>query len=321
MTLSSQHHSFDIKLAAIYGVECAILIHHFQHWVRINRFAKKNIKEGRCWTYQTRKEIQAHFPYFSFDEVRRLCEKLVNLGVLITGNFNKSVIDKTLWYAFVDEEMFQVDEKNSNNFYERQNCLSKGKIASSKGKIATCIPDTKTDTKPLEKENKKEKDETSADAESLSSYFLSKIKEKKTNFTKGVSPSWIKSSEKLLKVRTKKEIGQIIEFAINHEFWFSKCMAPDKILKHIDALELEMTKPKKAKESLISKLEENKKLVFEIESQFKNHYLFKDISIGSDYIEFNFGQSNRPYIKFTDSGFREQVINNLRKMNLTIEGL
>lgn len=154
MTISSQHHSFDIALAAKYGPECAILIHHFQHWIRINRFAKRNIKEGRCWTYQKRKDIQAHMPYWTVDEIRRLTDKLVDHGVLMKGNFNKSPIDNTIWYAFVDEAAFGLDEKSSKNVYERQNCQSTGKSATPTGKIAKAIPDTKTDTITEDKEKR-----------------------------------------------------------------------------------------------------------------------------------------------------------------------
>jgi hypothetical protein len=147
MTFSSQHHTFDISLAAEYGVECAILIHHFQHWIRINRASKRNVKEGRCWTYQSRKDIQAHFPYWNYDKVKYLCEKLEQMGVLITNNFNKISIDKTLWYAFVDEKRFGLDEESSNNLYERQNCPSMGKSAQREGKSAQPIPDTIPNTK------------------------------------------------------------------------------------------------------------------------------------------------------------------------------
>jgi hypothetical protein len=142
--LSSQHHSFDIALASTYGVECAILIQHFQHWIRINRAAGRNIREGRAWTYQSRKEIQLHFPYWTFEEVKYLCEKLVEEGVLITQNFNKNKIDKTLWYAFVDEEAFKVSEGFSKNLYERENSLSRREKSLSKGKSPQPIPHTIT---------------------------------------------------------------------------------------------------------------------------------------------------------------------------------
>ena len=42
--LSSEHHSFDVYLAAEYGIQEAIMIHHFQHWIGVN-MRKKNGKK------------------------------------------------------------------------------------------------------------------------------------------------------------------------------------------------------------------------------------------------------------------------------------
>jgi hypothetical protein len=129
MAFSSEHHTFDIKLAAKYGVEEAILIRHFIFWIRLNRAQNKGIKEGKCWTRQARKEILAQFPYWNYDKIKYLCEKLVALGILMTEKYNKNPIDKTLSYAFVDEASFGVSEEDSKNLYEGQKCPSKGKSA------------------------------------------------------------------------------------------------------------------------------------------------------------------------------------------------
>jgi hypothetical protein len=158
------HHTFDIHLANQYGIEEAILIHHFQYWITINSRSNTNYHDGHTWTYQTRKSIQDHFPYMSFDTIRRKCENLIKLGILKTANYNKFSMDKTLWYAFVDEKKFGVDQQSLNNLYERHNCPSKGKTASLKGKIATPIPDTKTNTVVL---SCSVKDENLSDSDEL----------------------------------------------------------------------------------------------------------------------------------------------------------
>lgn len=106
MSLKSLHHSFDTDLAKEFGVHEAILIHHFQHWITFNHRRGKNFKQGRTWTYQTRKDIQAHFPYLSDKEIRGAILRLVKRGILMTENFNKSKIDRTTWYAFVNEESY-----------------------------------------------------------------------------------------------------------------------------------------------------------------------------------------------------------------------
>lgn len=148
----SVHHSFDIDLASQYGIEEAILIHHFQHWIRHNKALNRNFHEGRYWTYQTLDEIEAHFPYLSKESVRaalhRLCtgkgrrskkDDVDFEPVLIKGNFNRTPFDKTVWYAF------------SNSFYERETSqMEKGGLPDPNGQPPTPIPHTITNTKTYE---------------------------------------------------------------------------------------------------------------------------------------------------------------------------
>jgi hypothetical protein len=139
-SFKTETHSFDIHLAEKYSVEEAILIKHFAHWIGVNRRLNRNFHDGRWWTYQTIEEIAAHFPYWSWDQVKRLLIKLVDKKVLLKGNFNKTSFDRTVWYAFNDES--PTPQAISPN---------------GKDDIATPIPDTKPDTKPIEKEIYKEK--------------------------------------------------------------------------------------------------------------------------------------------------------------------
>lgn len=137
MTYSSSH-SFDTALAAKYGVPQAILINHFQFWISHNKRLDRNFYDGRTWMYQTIEEIAAHFGYFNTDQVRRIVEKLVELGVLKKGNYNKTKFDRTVWYAFENEEIFTV----------RQICqMDSAKEPNQFRESAETIPDTKQDTK------------------------------------------------------------------------------------------------------------------------------------------------------------------------------
>lgn len=105
--MSSFNHSFSVDLATELGsVDLAILVHHFQYWIRFNKNLNRNKKNGHYWTYQTRKEIVAHFPYWTADQVRRYVDKLVERKILMKGNYNKNPEDNTMWYAFVDEEKY-----------------------------------------------------------------------------------------------------------------------------------------------------------------------------------------------------------------------
>lgn len=143
----SLHHSFDIQLAAKYGVEEAILLHHFMHWIDINERAGRNQKDGKTWTYQTRKSIAEHFPYWTEDKVRRLTDKLVAQKILIKGNFNKMKFDHTIWYTI------NWDLANLPNRIGTVAKSSDENVKSS-DESAKPIPDTKpTDTIPKEPSN------------------------------------------------------------------------------------------------------------------------------------------------------------------------
>lgn len=104
---TSIHHSFDIRTAMEHGIEEAILIHHFQFWIMLNKRQGKNSHDGRTWMFDTQKRLTAHFPYWKNRlKVMRLIDSLVEKKILIKGNYNKRAMDRTCWYAFVEEEKY-----------------------------------------------------------------------------------------------------------------------------------------------------------------------------------------------------------------------
>lgn len=99
-------HMFDTEHARAYGVHEAILIHHLSFWILRNRANGENLREGRTWTYNSVKALADLFPYLTIKQVRGALARLVDGGVLLTGNYNPTSRDRTLWYAFNDEECF-----------------------------------------------------------------------------------------------------------------------------------------------------------------------------------------------------------------------
>jgi hypothetical protein len=150
MSFANTHHSFSVELARKYGPEKAILIHHFQHWIKFNRRKKQNFIEGRWWSYQKQEDILANFPYWTKKEVRILIDNLVKDGILLKENFNKNPFDRTLWYAFKDESLFLgIIEEDSNKDYESPNGqMEKSKRATPNVQMGTYITDTIPDTIP-----------------------------------------------------------------------------------------------------------------------------------------------------------------------------
>lgn len=97
-------HSFNIEMAAKYGIAAAILYRHFQFWIVKNRADGRHFHDGRTWSYNTRKGLCGMFPYLGEGRVRAGIKKLVDAGILRTGNYNRRGFDRTLWFAFEDEK-------------------------------------------------------------------------------------------------------------------------------------------------------------------------------------------------------------------------
>lgn len=96
-----QHH-FDVALANRFGLVEAILINHFEYWIELNRTNDRNFYDGRYWTFNSMKAMTEIFPYLTEKKIRNALKNLQDEGLLLTGNYNRSAYDRTLWYAFSD---------------------------------------------------------------------------------------------------------------------------------------------------------------------------------------------------------------------------
>lgn len=96
-------HSFSVDLAKIYGIEEAIILDNIAYWVYINKANENNYNDGKYWTYNSAKALSQIFIYMSEKKIQRLLARLEELGLIISGNYNKLSIDKTKWYALSDE--------------------------------------------------------------------------------------------------------------------------------------------------------------------------------------------------------------------------
>jgi len=97
-------YSFDIDVAKEHGINEAILIKNFQFWNRYNKANGKNCHDGRHWTYNTLHAFTEQFPFWTIKQLRRILNKLVANKVLVKGSFSKNRYDRTIWYAFADED-------------------------------------------------------------------------------------------------------------------------------------------------------------------------------------------------------------------------
>ena len=142
-------HSFNADLATKYGILEAILIQNFEFWIKKNEANERGYHEGRYWTYNSARAFSELFPYASPKKIRYALQHLIDAGIIMTGNFNNSPYDRTLWYAFTDFYL-SICQKRQMEIPEKEN----GKVEN-----VTPIPDIKPDIKPDDdkKENNKKK--------------------------------------------------------------------------------------------------------------------------------------------------------------------
>jgi hypothetical protein len=110
------------ELATLIGLNEAIILQQIHYWVKINEKANKNFFEGRYWTYNTIDDWQKQFPFWSYTTVKRTLSNLKKRNLLITGKFNKSNYDQTLWYTINYDELTKIE----NDIKKLQTDIQKG---------------------------------------------------------------------------------------------------------------------------------------------------------------------------------------------------
>lgn len=92
-------HIFDTDVAVVYGVNAAVLLQNLGYWIKQNEANNTNFYDGYYWTYNSRRAYRDLFPYMSERQIDTAFRKLIDDGLVITGNYNKVAYDRTLWYA------------------------------------------------------------------------------------------------------------------------------------------------------------------------------------------------------------------------------
>ena len=105
-------HSFDIELAEIYGLNCAIIISYFQTRVasKIDEGKGDGFKCGRTWVKVSAKKMNMRLSYMSPRQISTAISKLEKEKIIISHSFNRHSSDRTKNYAFVHESDWLLHE-------------------------------------------------------------------------------------------------------------------------------------------------------------------------------------------------------------------
>ena len=222
------HHYFNTEIAKEVGVNAAVILENIAHWVLKNKANDKNFYDGHYWTYNSRTAMTALFPYLSEKQVRYALDALRKADMVITGNYNKSSYDRTLWYT--------VSDSCAKKYFPE--LLDWPKMANELDCVGQPIPDINTNNKP-DNNTSQQTDSSANDApipsESVRSEEVSESVRKSTKGEtssyrqKGASPeksaAGIVKKEPLVKNLTNKDkaalLGKAYGMAIMEEVPFS----------------------------------------------------------------------------------------------------
>lgn len=91
-----------VHLATAAGPNVATMLSKLHEWLEVNRKANKRaaFKEDCWWAFSTYADWQARdFPFWDVKTIQRAMKQGADLGLIITGNHNRSKSNRTLWYT------------------------------------------------------------------------------------------------------------------------------------------------------------------------------------------------------------------------------
>lgn len=82
------------------GVHAALLMNYIRIETIENDYAFNT--QAHSWKRISEKDFMEQFPFMSSRQISYAIKKLIDDNLIITGNFNESKFDKTLWYSLTD---------------------------------------------------------------------------------------------------------------------------------------------------------------------------------------------------------------------------
>ena len=107
-----KNHHFNIEIAKVFGIQAAVILDQLIYWIEQNEAENTNIYNGKAWCIASYETLLKRFPYFTKRQIEFGIEKLIEKGIIITGNYSKNRFNRTRYFAFSDEFSSIVKSKN-----------------------------------------------------------------------------------------------------------------------------------------------------------------------------------------------------------------
>lgn len=83
------------SLACLIGLHEAMILQQIHYWL----YKSGNTIDGKKWVYNSYKDWQKQFPFWSIATIKRTIKSLKKQDLIETGNYNKLKVDRTVWYT------------------------------------------------------------------------------------------------------------------------------------------------------------------------------------------------------------------------------
>lgn len=104
------------KLATEIGLNEAIVLQQMHYWIN----KSNHIHDNKRWIYNSYKEWEQHFLFWSNATIRRTISSLEKQELVLVGNYNKAGFDKTKWYSINYSKLEGVSKRVAQN--EQTSC-------------------------------------------------------------------------------------------------------------------------------------------------------------------------------------------------------
>lgn len=142
-----------VNLATEIGLNESIVLMQIDHLINVE--GNDKYYDCRYWTYDSLEDVKKkHFPFWSESTLKRAITNLVDLDLLIKGNYNKLKFDKTIWYTVNYEKATELksvlvgytDAKGMTHALGQNDLTRRSKRPNEKVKMNHTIPKTSTKT-------------------------------------------------------------------------------------------------------------------------------------------------------------------------------
>lgn len=234
---------FPVAVALVVGLNEAIFLNQLHYWLQ----RSNNERDGFIWVYKTIDEWLAEFPFWSDRTIKRIKKDLENEGLVVTANYNKMKMDRTLWYR-IDYETFN---KCLHDALGQSVTIDSDKMAQSLGQNDTLESDkmsqaitidyTETTTN-IPRKRKERIYEDDSDEMILVDFFISEVRKNDSKFKGPNKQTWADDFRKLIELdeRDKSQISKLIRWVQQDDFWKSNILSPGKLRDKYSALVIKM---------------------------------------------------------------------------------